>query len=615
MSEQVNEQKENIENNTNKETKEKKEKKPSQFVPTIKKLFHFCRPWYGWILAAFVFAMAASVVSLFAPRQVSNMVDYMVSSLFGAPDAHERVVSLGILLVILYGASFVLSYIQQLIMAWVTAKVQKKLRLKLSQKINKLPLSYLDKTPTGDTLSKITNDVDTVTRTLSWVAVTIISSVTLMLGATIFMFITNWLMALTAIVATIIAIVLIGLIGAKTQKFYTQQQKQLGELNGHIEEYFSGHTVMKTNNARSVASEKFDKHNTDLFTSAWKSQFYGGCLMPLMFFLSTFAFVAVCIVGGVLAFNGTISFGVIIAFMFYVDLFTRPLGDLGQVTMEMQSTVAAADRIFGLLHEKEMPDEINLEDASVSGDFNIKGDVEFKNVRFSYKPEKPVIKDFTANVKAGSKVAIVGPTGAGKTTLVNLLMKFYNVDSGDIKIDGTSINQIQRDRVASLFSMVLQDAWLFNGTIRQNLLYNMEIDRDREDELLEAATTAAGINHFIKTLPDGYETMLDEKADISDGQKQLLTIARAMIKNAPLLILDEATSSVDTRTEVLVKTAMDKLTKNRTSFIIAHRLSTIKNADLIIVMNKGDIVESGTHDSLLKSKGFYADLYNSQFSA
>jgi len=301
--------------------------------------------------------------------------------------------------------------------------------------------------------------------------------------------------------------------------------------------------------------------------------------------------------------------------MFYVDLFTRPLGDLGQVTMEMQSTVAAADRIFGLLHEKEMPDEINLEDASVSGDFNIKGDVEFKNVRFSYKPEKPVIKDFTANVKAGSKVAIVGPTGAGKTTLVNLLMKFYNVDSGDIKIDGTSINQIQRDRVASLFSMVLQDAWLFNGTIRQNLLYNMEIDRDREDELLEAATTAAGINHFIKTLPDGYETMLDEKADISDGQKQLLTIARAMIKNAPLLILDEATSSVDTRTEVLVKTAMDKLTKNRTSFIIAHRLSTIKNADLIIVMNKGDIVESGTHDSLLKSKGFYADLYNSQFSA
>jgi len=594
----------------------KVKQKASTFKSTLGKLFHFCRPWYGWMIAALVFAVGAVALQLIGPRFVERMADYLLYTIsggfFGNAGGHSALVNVGIILLAIYAGMFLISYIQQLIMAWVTAKVQKKLRRKMSEKINKLPLSYLDRIPTGDTLSRITNDVDTVTMTMNHTVTTFISAITMLVGATIFMFITNWIMALVAIGSALIAFFLMFTIMARSQKYFVRQQKELGEVNGHIEEYFSGHTAMKTNNARKKTTGKFDTLNKNLYTSGWKSEFFGGLMVPLMGFLGQFALVAVMITGGILAFNGTITFGVVVAFMIYVNLFTQPLSDLAQTGMDMQSTVAAADRVFELLHADELEDESELTDKCIN---QAKGAVKFQNVKFGYVEGKTVINDFTADINSGSKVAIVGPTGAGKTTLVNLLMKFYKINDGDIKIDGTSINEIRRGNVSSIFSMVLQDAWLFHGTIRQNLLYNIEVAKDKEQELLDQATAAVGIDHFIKTLPLGYDTILDEKANVSDGQKQLLTIARAMIKDAPLLILDEATSSVDTRTEAIVKDAMDKLAHGRTSFVIAHRLSTIKNADLILVMKDGDIIESGTHEGLLKDKGFYAELYNSQFAA
>ncbi|MCL2371741.1 ABC transporter ATP-binding protein/permease [Candidatus Saccharibacteria bacterium] len=594
-------------------SEEKTQKKKANFKQTLVALLTYCKPWYPGIVIALVFAIGSAILQVVAPRQVERMTDYMINGLMGLnPDWYSGVVAVGVLLIVIYAVSFVLGYTQQFIMALISARLARRLRGDMSQKINKLPLAHLDKTPTGDTLSRITNDVDTVTRTFNWSAATIITAVTLMVGATIMMFITNWLMALTAIGAALIGFMLMGAIASKSQKYFVRQQAELGEVNGHIEEYFSGHSVIKVNNARGQSSERFDHFNEKLYTSAWKSQFYGSVLFPLMSLLGSLAFVAVAAVGGYLVFNDHITFGVIVSFLIYVQLFTNPLGEMAQAVMEMQSTVAASDRVFELLNTNEMENESKLAKASNE---KIKGAVKFQNVKFSYQPNKPIIKDFTVNVKGGSKVAIVGPTGAGKTTLVNLLMKFYKVDDGDITIDGTSINEIRRGNVSNMFSMVLQDAWIFSGTIKENLLYNMKVDKKDEQEILDRAAEATGLDHFIKTLPSGYETVLDEKADISDGQKQLLTIARAMIKDAPLLILDEATSSVDTRTEVIVKTAMDKLARGRTSFVIAHRLSTIKNADLIIVMDKGDIVETGTHEGLLKKKGFYSELYNSQFAA
>ncbi|MCL2607842.1 MAG: ABC transporter ATP-binding protein/permease [Methanomassiliicoccaceae archaeon] len=587
----------------------------STFRQTLGKLIQFCRPWYGWIIITFIFAVGAVILQLIGPRLVGDMVDhiiYMISfGQMGNAGGYPAIVHIGTILVIIYLAMFVLGYIQQLIMAWVTAKLQERLRREMSEKINKLPLSHLDRTPTGDTLSRITNDVDMVTMTLNYTAVTFISATTMLVGAAIFMFITNWIMALVAIGTSLFAFFLMAVIMKRSQIHFERQQKELGDVNAHIEEYFSGHTAVKTNNARQRTSARFDKFNNALFTSAWKSQFYGGLMVPLMSFLGQFALVAVMIAGGILAFNGTITFGVVVAFMIYVNLFTQPLSDLAQSAMDTQSTVAATDRIFELLQSEEMEEEDHLTEHLICP---ARGAVNFQNVRFGYFDDKTVINDFTADIKSGSRVAIVGPTGAGKTTLVNLLMKFYKLNDGDIKIDGVSINEMRRGNVTSLFSMVLQDAWLFRGTIRENLLYNMKVEKGKEQELLDQAARAAGIDHFIKALPEGYDTVLDEKANVSDGQKQLLTIARAMIKDAPLLILDEATSSVDTRTEAIVKDAMEKLTHGRTSFVIAHRLSTIKNADLIIVMDKGDIVESGTHTSLLKKNGFYAELYNSQFA-
>jgi len=494
-------------------------------------------------------------------------------------------------------------------MAKVTHMIAKKLRARLSQKINKLPFGYYDKTPVGDVLSRITNDVDVVSQTMGQSIVTALFSVVLIVGSAIWMFTISWILALVAIGVSLIGFVIMGLVMSKSMPYYNSVRTDLGDLNAHVEEYYGGHTVVKASNANDNVEDEFEKLNNNLYKSNWKSNFFGSMIWPLMDFVSQFAFIAVCIVGGVLAFNGSISFPAIALFLIYVRLFTYPIMEVASSATQIQATAAASHRVFEFLEEDEMEDE----SALTKNLDTVKGDIRFENVKFGYSDDKLVIKDFSADIKAGSKVAIVGPTGAGKTTLVNLLMKFYKIKDGDIKIDGVSIHELKRGNVARLFGMVLQDTWLFEGTIRNNLLYNVEVPKEREQELLDNAARATGIDHFIGTLPLGYETVLDERAKISDGQRQLFTIARAMIKDAPLLILDEATSSVDTRTEVLIQDAMDKLTQGRTSFVIAHRLSTIKNADVILVMNHGDIVENGTHDELLKKDGFYAELYNSQF--
>jgi len=584
----------------------------------FKKVIRYTKRYHIFIFISMIFAIGAVVIQLIAPNVVSNMTDYILLGMgnifnpeVGYYNTHSDVVRTGVTLIILYSIMFVIFYIQQITMARVSVKVSLSLRKDMGKKINRLPLSFLDSTQVGENLSRITNDVDALTRSLNWSVSAIITATVMIIGSLIAMFYNQWIMAFTALGSTILGFFLMAVIMGKAQKYFLAQQTELGEINAHTEEYFTGHTVLKTNNARGRVSKIFDTKNHKLYTSSWKAQFYGGVMIPLMFFLGNLAFVTVSIVGGVLAFNGTITFGVIIAFMLYVDLFTRPLGDIAQAMMEMQTMNAAAKRIFDLLEEPEMSDDANLDMINHA---EIKGDVQFKNVQFGYKEDTPIIHNFSVDIKAGSKVAIVGPTGAGKTTMVNLLMRFYDIGAGDIKIDNKSIYELRRNDVASSFSMVLQDSWIFNGTIKENLLYNMNIPREMEEVILNQACKSVGIDHFINTLPNGYETVLDDNSDVSEGQKQLLTIARAMIKDAPLLILDEATASVDTRTELIVKEAMDKLTVGKTSFIIAHRLSTIKNADLILVMNKGDIVESGTHNELLEKEGFYAELYNSQFT-
>ena len=593
------------------EKKEDETKKPPK--GGLKKLIKYCRPWLGLIIVAILFASVAALLRLYGADLLGQMVDdYIFNPSVGFIGNHDGVVRMGLILIIIYAVMFVLAYLNEFIMASVAQVVAKRIRTKLSKKINNLPLAYHDKQPIGDILSRVTNDATTLATALDYGFSTIIASVTMLVGTIVFMFITQWLLAIVAIVATFIGFIFMALIMVKSQKFFVAQQKELGDVNSHIEEYYGGHTVMKVSNARRQVGEKFDEYNNKLYISTWKSQFYSGLMMPIMGFVGQLGFIAVCIVGGVLAFNGTIGFGVIVAFMLYVRMFTWPLADIAQASQNLQSAAAASSRVFEFIDEQEMENEEHLGHGLVDKKIGC-GAVKFQNVKFGYSDDKLVIKDFSADIPKGSKVAIVGPTGAGKTTLVNLLMKFYKANSGDIRIDGVCINDLKRGEVADLFGMVLQDTWLFEGTVRQNLLYNMKIEGD-EQEILDKATTATGINHFIKTLPQGYDTVLNESANVSAGQKQLLTIARAMIKDAPLLILDEATSSVDTRTEMLIQEAMDKLTKDRTSFVIAHRLSTIKNADIILVMNHGDIVESGTHAKLLENKGFYADLYNSQFA-
>jgi ATP-binding cassette, subfamily B, multidrug efflux pump len=579
--------------------------KPKDFKNTMRQLISYCRVYLPAIIIALILAMAGAVFNIIGPDLLSEITDTITEGMMTSIDL-DAVVNVASLLAFLYGLGFLFNYVQGFIMATVTQRVSKNLRSDLSTKINRLPLKYFDSTSTGDVLSRVTNDVDMIGQTMNQSLSTLVSAITMFLGSLIMMFYTNWIMAIAAILSTIVGFGLMTSIISKSQKYFAQQQKELGKLNGHIEEIYSGHNVVKVYNGEKEARETFHEINTRLYNSAWKSQFMSGLMMPLMMFVGNFGFVVVCIVGAVLAVNNMITFGVIVAFMLYVRLFTQPLTQLAQAATNLQSTAAASERVFEFLAEEELANESDkrekLEEAI--------GDVEFKNVRFGYSQDKMVINNFSATAKAGEKVAIVGPTGAGKTTLVNLLMRFYEVNGGEILIDGVPINNLTRENIHDLFSMVLQDTWLFEGTIRENIVYSRN---GVSDEEVMAACKSVGLHHFIKTLPMGYDTILDDKANLSAGQKQLITIARAMVDNKPLLILDEATSSVDTRTEVLIQQAMDKLTVGKTSFVIAHRLSTIKNADLILVMKDGDIIESGNHEELLSKNGFYAELYNSQF--
>ena len=520
----------------------------------------------------------------------------------------NKVKSIGLLLVCLFLTSAIFSYIQGFLLCTVSNNYAKTLRTNISEKINRLPLRYFDNHEMGDVLSRVTNDVDSIAMNMNQSIGSLVTSITLFIGSIIMMFYTNWIMAVTAIVSSLLGFLLMFIILNKSQKYFNQKQVELGKLNGHIEEIYSGHNIVRTYNGTKTASKEFDEYNKNLCICNKKSQFLSGLMQPIMGFIGNFGYVAVCIVGALLTMNSIISFGVIVAFMIYVRLFTNPLSQIAQAMTGLQSTAAAGERVFEFLDEEEMSNQKLLKKKLNKK--NVKGKIEFKDVKFGYNSDRLIIKDFNAKAKSGEKIAIVGPTGAGKTTMVNLLMKFYEIVDGDILIDGVSIKDLTRENIHDLFVMVLQDTWLFDGTIRDNIKFNKEHVSD--DDIWKALKTV-GVDHFVKTLPGGLDTLLSDNDSISQGQKQLLTIARGMIEDAPFLILDEATSNVDTRTEELVQKAMDKLMVGRTSFIIAHRLSTIKNADLILVMKDGNIVETGTHDELMDKNGFYADLYNSQF--
>ena len=519
-----------------------------------------------------------------------------------------KIKNMALVLAIIYILSSIFSYIESILTTIIANKYAYKLRRDISRKINKLPLRYFDTHETGDVLSRVTNDIDTVSQTMNNTIASLVSSITLLIGSIIMMFVTNWQMALTAIISSLFGFMFMAIILSKSQRYFTQRQVELGNLNAHIEEIYSGHSVVKVYNADIEAMEEFDKLNKNLYVCNKKSQFLSGIMQPLMGFIGNFSYLAVCVIGAILVSEDIITFGVIVAFMIYVRLFTNPLTRIAQSMTQLQSMTAAGERVFEFLEETEMPDESNL--AKKLDRESVKGEIVFKGVKFGYDKNRTIIKNFNAMVKPGQKIAIVGPTGAGKTTLVNLLMKFYDINDGDIIIDGVSTKSLTRENIHDLFIMVLQDTWLFEGTIRDNLKFNKKNVTD--EEIMKVCKTV-GVDHFIKTLPGGLDANVGDNDTISQGQKQLLTIARGMIENAPFLILDEATSNVDTRTEELVQKAMDKLTSGRTSFIIAHRLSTIKNADLILVMKDGNIIEQGSHDILLKKNGFYAELYNSQF--
>ncbi len=579
--------------------------KPENFLKSWKKLILYCKFCIPQIIVAFIFAIIGTIFTIVGPNKLSQITDLITDGLISGIDL-EKVQKIAVFLSVLYGLGFVFNYIQGFIMATVTQRLSKSLRTDISEKINRLPLKYFDSTSYGDVLSRVTNDVDTIGQTMNQSIGVLVSEVTLFLGSLFMMLKTNLIMTFSAVIATIIGFLFMILIISKSQKYFLRQQKYLGKINGHIEEIYSGHVIVKVYNGEEKAKKTFDKINEKLYESAWKSQFLSGLMMPLMGFIGNFAYVTVCVVGGTMALDNKITFGVIVAFMIYVRLFTRPLSQIAQAFTNMQSTAAASERVFEFLDETELEDESYKTEILTSS----KGDVEFKNVKFGYTPEKIIINDFSVHVSPGQKIAIVGPTGAGKTTIVNLLMRFYEVNSGEIKIDGISTKKLTRENVHDFFCMVLQDTWLFEGSVKENIVYSKEGISD--DEVINVCK-AVGIHHFIESLPMGYDTVLNDKVNLSTGQKQLITIARAMVEKAPLLILDEATSSVDTRTEELIQRAMDKLTVGRTSFVIAHRLSTIRNADLILVMKDGDIIESGNHEDLLSKGGFYSELYNSQF--
>lgn len=587
-------------------TKKTPKQKETNLKQSLLKLFNYIKRYLPLIIPALILAIISSIFSIIGPDKLSDITDEITKGLITGINL-DKVKEIGIFLITIYSLGAIFSYIQGFIMAIVTNRCAKKLRTEISDKINKLPLKYFDKNSYGDVLSRVTNDVDTIAQSLNQSLGNLVSATTLFIGAIIMMFVTNVTMAITAILASLIGFIIMSLILKNSQKYFNEQQKQLGSLNGHIEEVYSGHNIVKVYNAMNEEEQEFDKINEELYKSNRKSQFLSGLMPPIMSFIGNFGYVAVCVVGALLVMNNKITFGVIVAFMIYIRLFTNPLTQIAQALTSLQSTGAASERVFTFLEEPEMPKETN---KKVLKKENAKGNIEFKNIEFGYDEDKTIIKNFSAKAKAGNKIAIVGPTGAGKTTMVNLLMKFYDIKKGDIIIDGISIHDLTRENVHDLFTMVLQDTWVFNGTINENIKYN---NTKIPNEKVQEVCKIVGLDHYIKTLSKGYDTVLNEVESLSGGQKQLLTIARAMLEEKPFLILDEATSSVDTRTEELVQDAMDKLTNGKTSFIIAHRLSTIKNADLILVMKEGNIIEQGNHEELLKQKGFYADLYNSQF--
>ena len=593
--------------------------KPKDFGGVMKKLVKFCSRYIPVMIFALVLGAAGTVCQIIGPDKLKDMTNEITKGLpamvHGKPVMNsidmDAVSRIAWLLVALYVGYALLSYLQSWLMANVTQRTAQQLREAISQKINRLPLKYFDKVSYGDVLSRITNDVDAIGQTLGQSVGSLITSVTLFFGALIMMFYNNVTMTLCAIGSALLGLIIMGVIMKVSQKYFTRQQVALGDVNGHVEEMYTGHTVVKAYCGEERSIEQFEKYNNDLYVSGWKSQFLSGLMMPIMNFVGNFGYVVVCVVGAALAMDGKIEFGVIVAFMMYVRLFTQPLAQFAQAFQNLQRCAAAAERVFGFLEEPEMEDESGKSALLGTNGHEVKGDVEFSHVQFGYEPGKPIIHDFSASVKAGQKVAIVGPTGAGKTTMVNLLMRFYEISGGSIAIDGVDTKSVPRWNVHDQFSMVLQDTWVFRGTVRENIAYSKPGVTNKQ---IEDACKAVGLDHFIRSLPDGYDTVLDDKSSLSQGQKQLLTIARAMVQDAPILILDEATSSVDTRTEELIQKAMDALTVGRTSFVIAHRLSTIRDADMILVMNHGDVIERGTHDELLAAGGFYADLYNSQFA-
>ena len=555
---------------------------------------------------AILFSIVSSIITVIGPDKLKEITDTITKGMGGAIDI-DKITSIALTLAILYGVGALVSYSSSFIISTMIQRFAERLRNAIAEKINRVPLQYFDSHEQGDTLSRVTNDVDLMTQSFNQSLVQMVSSIVLLLGSIFMMFKTDWHLALTAILSVFAGFALSSIIMVKSQPLFKQQQDNLAKVSGYVEEIYSGHNVVISYNGRHQAKDHFDAINQDLYHSMWKSQFFSGIMMPLMQFVGNFGYVMVCIVGAVLTINGDITIGTIVAFMTYVRIFTQPIGQMAQGITQLQSASAAMGRVFEFLDEEEMEDESQKTRQLETP----KGHVKFEHVRFGYSPDKTIIHDFTAEAKPGQKVAIVGPTGAGKTTMVNLLMRFYDIQAGKITIDGVDTKAMSREEVHDAFSMVLQDTWLFEGTIRENLVFNQT---DISDEAVEAATRAVGVHHFIRTLPNGYDTVLDDSVTLSVGQKQLLTIARALLKDAPLLILDEATSSVDTRTEELIQKAMDKLMEGRTSFVIAHRLSTIRNADLILVMKDGNIIEQGNHQELMSQNGFYADLYNSQFT-
>ena len=588
--------------------------KPKGFGGVMKKLVKFCSRYIPVMILALVLGAAGTVCQIIGPDKLKDMTNEITKGLpamvHGKPVMNsidmDAVSRIAWLLVALYVGYALLSYLQSWLMANVTQRTAQQLREAISQKINRLPLKYFDKVSYGDVLSRITNDVDAIGQTLGQSVGSLITSITLFVGALIMMFYNNVTMTLCAIGSALLGLIIMGVIMKVSQKYFTRQQVALGDVNGHVEEMYTGHTVVKAYCGEERSIEQFEKYNNDLYVSGWKSQFLSGLMMPIMNFVGNFGYVVVCVVGAVLAMDGKIEFGVIVAFMMYIRLFTQPLSQFAQAFQNLQRCAAASERVFGFLEEPEMEDESGKSALLGTNGHEVKGDVEFSHVRFGYDADKTIINDFSASVKAGQKVAIVGPTGAGKTTMVNLLMRFYEISGGTISIDGIDTKSVPRWNVHDQFSMVLQDTWVFRGTVRENIAYSK---KDVTDEQIVAACKAVGLHHYIMSLPNGYDTVLDDKASLSQGQRQLISIARAAVADPPALILDEATSSIDTRTEEVVQAGMDNLMKGRTVFVIAHRLSTVRNSDVIMVLDHGNIIERGSHDELIAQKGEYYQLY------